>query len=134
MKSLNSRVAYLKGLMEGVEIDKSTKEGKVLIEMVDILNDMASEIECVKDSQDDIEEYMGALDEDLEDVENEIYGEDDEDEDDEDEGYVDVKCPNCGEVVYVENDILEEEKKIECPNCGKSIELNESCTCHDCCD
>lgn len=132
MNSLNSRVAYLKGLMEGMEIDKSTKEGKVLSEMADILKDIATEIEYVKDSQEDMEEYMSALDEDLEDVENEIYGEDDDEEDEDD--YVEVKCPSCGEVVYVENDILDEEKKIECPNCGKSIELNESCTCNNCCD
>ena len=35
----SEKVAYLKGLAEGMEIDKETKEGKLLNVIIDILED-----------------------------------------------------------------------------------------------
>ena len=45
---LSKKVAYLKGLMEGLKIDDSTNEGKILTIMADILDEMsAPETEAV---------------------------------------------------------------------------------------
>ena len=37
------KVAYLKGLFEGMEIDESTKEGKLLKAVVDVLGELAED-------------------------------------------------------------------------------------------
>lgn len=134
MDSLVSRVSYLKGLLGGLEIDKSSKDGRIFTEITDILGDMASEIEYVEESQLDMEEYLDAFDEDLQHLEGAVYDDEDDDEDDEDDDFMSVKCPNCGENIYMENDMIENGEKIECPSCGKPINVHDLCECDDCCD
>ncbi len=73
--TITEKVAYLKGLMEGLEFDTETKEGKVIKMMADILEDMAGEIVALQDDVDDINEYLEAVDEDLTNVEEELFGE-----------------------------------------------------------
>ena len=92
---IKNKVAHLKGLMEGMEFDATTKEGKVISEIVDILDDMADEIELIYDDVDALYEYCDELDADLGDVESELF-EDDYDDyyDDDDEGFYD-ECGDC---------------------------------------
>jgi DNA-directed RNA polymerase subunit delta len=126
MESITSRVSYLSGLIEGLSIDKESKEGKIITEISSILKYMAEEIEDVKSAQDEIEDYVDAIDEDLNSIENEVYGEDEDD-------FIDVECPNCGETIYVDADLLDERDNITCPKCNNIIKLNE-CNCCDGCD
>ena len=44
---LSKKVAYLKGLMEGLKIDDSTNEGKILTIMADILDEMSATVEDI---------------------------------------------------------------------------------------
>ncbi len=90
---IKEKVAHLKGLMEGMEFDTTTKEGKILSEIVDILSDMSEELEIVNDDIDALYEYADELDSDLGDVESELYGDDYCDCDDEDWG----ECEECEE-------------------------------------
>ena len=119
--TITEKVAYLKGLMEGLDLDKTTKEGKVLAAMADILEDMAL---TVADSCDQID----AIDEDLETLEEYVYDELDLDDDyafdfeDDDSGEYEFECPNCHEVVFIDESVFEEGKEIECPNCGAKLE------------
>ena len=39
------KVAHLKGVMEGMEFDTTTKEGKLLSLIVDILDDLGFDVE-----------------------------------------------------------------------------------------
>lgn len=128
MNSIMNRIAYLNGLMEGMEFDKNTKEGRIIAELVSIVKDMAEEIETVKDSYDELEEYVDAIDEDLSEIEEDLYDEEFDDEEcEEDYGnYIDIECPHCDETVYIDSDICESNDKITCPNCHKEIDL-------DCC-
>ena len=73
------KVAYMKGLADGLGLDKDTKEGKILSVMMDILEDMALEIEDLYDEQADLEEGLDAVSDDLNDLETYIYEEEDED-------------------------------------------------------
>lgn len=120
--TITEKVAYLKGLMEGLDLDKTTKEGKVLDAMADILEDLAL---TVADNCDQID----AIDEDLESLEEYVYDEFDFDEDgyddifgDDDEGEYEFECPNCHEVVFIDESVFDEGKEIECPNCGAKLE------------
>ena len=134
------KVAYMKGLAEGLSLDTKTKEGKLLTVMMDILEDIALEIEDLYEEQAELEEGMDAISDDLSDVETYLYemdGEYDEDEEDEDvDGEVyETTCPNCEEEILFDETILED-GFVQCPNCGEKLEFDLSelgeC-CGDCC-
>ena len=139
---LKERAAYLKGLMEGLEIGDS-KEGKVLKAMYDLLEDLCDTVADMDDDLDQVYDELDAMDEDMDDLEEAVFGddevEDDEEEDDEDEeveAEYELTCPNCGAVTVVDEDTLLNEQ-VCCGNCGAEFEIEfsecgEDCECGDC--
>lgn len=135
------KIAYIKGLAEGLAIDDSTKEGKVLSAIIDLLADITEEICDIEDGCDELMEQIDAVDEDLAALEDIIY-EDDEDECDcdcddcdcdcDDEVY-EIECPACNDVIYLDAEMLEEEG-MTCPNCGTELEFDFDCDCDCECD
>ena len=130
MGNLKEQVAYLQGLTKGLNLNESSAEGKLLLKIVDVLDNVAEEIQCMHFTQEDLETYMETIDEDLTDLEDEVYedvndeGDLDEVEDyneitDEDD-FVEVACPVCHEEVTFEADILDDDDAIEvtCPYCN----------------
>ena len=79
---ITEKVAYLKGLAEGMELDTEKKEGKLLAAIIDVLDDIALEIADMKADQEELYDGLDAVSDDLEDVEDAVFGEDDEDEED----------------------------------------------------
>ena len=135
---ITEKVAYLKGLMEGMKIDTETNEGKILSAMVDILEDIGLELEDLWNAQGELEDGLDVVSDDLEDIEDIVYDEDDEDDEDEsfdDEYYEDdaeddedcyaTTCPTCEETIYFDESVLEDGEVI-CPNCGEKLEFDMS--------
>ncbi len=123
--TITEKVAYLKRLMEGLDLDKTTKEGKVIAAMADILDDLALTVADNCDQIDAIDEDLEALEEyvyedfDFEDDDyDDIFGEDDGEDD---AGEYEFECPNCHEVVFIDESVFEEGKEIECPNGGAKL-------------
>ena len=117
--TLNERAAYIKGLAEGVELDASTKEGKLINALIGLVSDMADEIAALSDEIDTVHAYCEELDEDLGAVE-EVLLEDEDDYDDYDDDFdCDGDCENCGEdcELYDDEDFFE----VECPSCGEIV-------------
>ena len=77
---INEKVAYLKGLAEGMELDTEKKEGKLLAAIIDVLEDISLELLDLQDQADELMDGLDAVSDDLEDVEDVIFGEDDEDD------------------------------------------------------
>lgn len=129
------KVAYVKGLAEGLALDETSKEGKVLLAVIDLLDGIVEEICDIEDGCDDISEQLDAVDEDLSYVEDIVYGEDDDcDCDCDDDAVYEVECPSCHDVIYLDEDMLAEEG-IDCPNCGTPLEFDfDCCDCADECD
>lgn len=132
--TVTEKVAYLKGLAEGLNVAEDTKEGKLLKAIMDVLTDMAADLEDVRDCTAELTEQVDAIDEDLDQLEMDYY----EDYDDcdcecgDDGEYYDVCCPNCNEEFCVDEDTLLE-GGIECPNCGEHLEFDiEECDDDDC--
>ena len=119
---ITERVAYLKGLAEGLGLDKEGKEGKIIAAMIDILDDIALELEDLGDGLEEVCDGLDAVSEDLEDVEDIVYDEFDEDEDEEEECYA-TTCPNCEETVFFDEDVLND-GEVLCPNCGEKLEFD----------
>lgn len=134
---ITEKVAYIKGLVDGLGIDESTKEGKVIRAIVGVLDDIALSVSDLEDSVDLMGEQLDLLDEDFEELYEDYFGSDDDDGDDEDidgdfELY-EVECPSCGEVICIDEDMLDE-GEIDCPNCGEPLEFDldgmiDECDC-----
>ncbi|WP_325199690.1 CD1247 N-terminal domain-containing protein [Oscillibacter sp.] len=126
--SITEKVAYLKGLAEGMDLDTEKKEGKLLAAIIDVLEDIALELADLEDAQEELGEGLDAVSDDLEDVEDLLYGEEDEDEyelDDleDDEDCYATTCPVCEETIYFDESVLEDGEVI-CPNCGEKLEFD----------
>ncbi len=135
---IEKKVAYLKGLAEGLALDESKPETKIINAMLDVLDELAMSVTDLEDAMDIFSEQLDAVDEDLDELENFVYEElddcccDDCDCEDDEEEYYDVECPSCGEVICVDRDILEE-GSINCPQCNELLEFEVECDC-DCDD
>ncbi|MDK2563207.1 zinc ribbon domain-containing protein [Romboutsia sedimentorum] len=134
MKYLYEEVAYLKGLAEGLEISTESKEGKIIHKIVDVLESFADAIVELDEEQADLVEYVESIDEDLSDIEDDIY-EDGDDEDEEELSFIEMECPNCGDLVEVDEELLyDDEVDVVCPNCQAiilSADDNDDCMCID---
>ena len=129
---ITEKVAYLKGLADGLCVDKDSKEGKLFAAIIDILDDMALEIEDLQEIQLELSEGLDAVSDDLEEIEDIVYEEWDEEEDEEDdedeedeeseECYA-TTCPTCEEEIFFDETILEE-GEVVCPNCGEHLEFD----------
>lgn len=145
--TLSEKAAYIQGLADGVELDETTKEGKLIAALLDIVGDMADAISELEEKTDTLNDYIEEIDEDLGAVEEIVYEDcgcddcyDDYDEcwdDDEyecdgncddcdidcalaDEDYFEVECPSCGETICFDGTIDPEE--LACPACGEKFE------------
>lgn len=124
MSDIISKVSYLSGLVDGLEINTTTKEGKILTEIVNVLKVMAEEVDEISESQKDVEDYIDAMDEDLASLQDDVYDNDYESFEDEGDNFVQLKCSNCGDDVYVDKDIIKQKEKITCPNCHSAMPLS----------
>ena len=120
---ITERVAYLKGLAEGMELNTDKREGKLLSAMIDVLEDIALELEDIREEQAELADGLDAVSDDLEDVEDAVFEDEDEDEDAED-CYA-TTCPTCGETIYFDESILDD-GEVLCPNCGEKLEFDLS--------
>lgn len=134
--NLTERIAYIRGLAEGLKLDENKDEVKVIKAIIDLLEDMAYDVVDMEDIVDDLGNQVDEIDEDLAEVEEELYGEDstgryyDDDDDDfddirEDEAFYEVTCPTCKETTIVDEDALIE-GELDCPYCGEKIEFDFS--------
>ena len=143
--TINEKAAYLKGLMEGLQLDTEKAEGKMIAAIVDLLGDVTKKLTNVEDTTiaisdelDEIEEDLDAIedfimDEDEDDYEDDDYEDDFDDYDDEDydeEGFdfgdedttiYEVKCV-CGNVIAFDEVTLEA-GSIICEKCGETLEF-----------
>lgn len=134
---ITERAAYLQGLVKGLDIDESTKEGKLLIALVDVIDDMAASIADLEEVCGELDEVVDVLDEDLSELEEDFYSFDEEYDDDcdcdcdydcddcdcDDEELFEVTCPSCKDTIYLDEGMLEE-GSMDCPNCGQLLEFD----------
>ena len=132
--SVSEKVAYLRGLMEGLDIDDDKKEGKMFAAIIDALDEIASDLSDIDEDLEDLTDYVEELDEDLGDVEEFVYECFDDDDcdcccDDDDcdcccdDDCIEVVCPACEEAVCIGFDEIDEAGEVECPCCGAVLEF-----------
>ena len=142
--TISEKAAYLKGLMDGLQLDKEKPEGQMISAIVDLLGDVTRRLADVEETTIAISDELDEIEEDLDAIEAFILDEeededwDDEDEDDFDfedeedyeEGFdfgdeettvYEVKCA-CGEIIDFDEETLEK-GSIICPKCGENLEF-----------
>lgn len=127
MGTIREQISYLRGLEEGLRIDESSNEGKILKKIIEILDNMAEEIEELQADYDELYEYVESLDEDLSELESDYYDLKEDEDVEERESVFSVECPDCHEIVYVDEELLEGKGDMEiyCPNCKKVVFTGE---------
>ena len=143
--TISEKSAYLKGLMDGLNLNTETAEGKMISGIVELLADVTKKLTdventtiAISDELDEIEEDLDAIEDfimdededDFEDYEEDELDWDDEDEDceegfdfgDEDSTIYEVECI-CGEIINFDEEVLEK-GSMACPNCGETLEFS----------
>ena len=145
--TISEKSAYLKGLMDGLNLNTESDEGKMIAAIVDLLGDVTKKLTAVEDTTIAISDELDEIEEDLDAIEDFImddeddyddYEEDDDDydfDDDEDEfdeeGFdfgdedstnYEVECA-CGEIIDFDEETLEK-GSMTCPNCGETLEFS----------
>ncbi len=116
---LTEKAAYLKGLIEGLGVDDSTKEGKIILAMNELIGEMATAIRELDEDMSQVYDEVDAICDEIEDMEANIYGDESEEADTEEARY-EVDCPLCGETVSVSEADLEAGEAVCCA-CGQSF-------------
>ena len=124
------KVAYLRDMLEGMKFDADSDMGKIVLKLIDIVDDLAHDLTDAEERADVMADYIDELDHDLGEVEEYVYGDDcdccDDDDcdcccdDDDDDDLYELECPNCGDKIYITEDMLN--GSIECPNCNTKID------------
>ncbi len=155
--TLTEKTAYLKGMMEGMNFEPATNEGKLLAKIVELLDEIALSVEDLEDQVDAIDDftdelanYAEQIDDDLTDLEDLVLDEaDDEDEDFEDEDFdedededeeedeedydgYETECPVCGKTVFFTDE--DDPEDVVCPSCGEHFSCVCDGVCSDCGD
>lgn len=126
--TVTERVAYVRGLFEGFEVNVDKKEGRLFKEIIDLLEDMALSITDLEEENEALQEVIDAMIEDIYDDDDSYDEEDVEPDDmayDPDSELFEVVCPSCGEEIYVDEAALSQ-GSIACPACGEELEFDMS--------
>ena len=127
-------LGYLKGLLEGLDLDDDKKDTKVFKAIIDVLENLTEDVEDITEGMEILAEQIDAVDEDLAELEEEVYGECDDCDcdcdccDGDDDGF-EVVCPLCNETFDVDEDTVMQ-GYVNCPSCGEKLEF-EMCECED---
>ncbi len=140
--TISEKSAYLKGLMDGLNLDTESDEGKMIAAIVDLLGDVTKKLTAVEDTTIAISDELDEIEDDLDAIEDYILDEDEDDYDDDDdydfdddeeydeEGFdfgdedstiYEVECA-CGNIIDFDEETLEQGSMI-CPNCGETLEF-----------
>ena len=126
MSKLTDRISYLQGLAEGMKLNPEKDSHRLILEILDVLGEVGDAFEALAESHGELSDYVESIDEDLADLEADLYDDEDEelaeDEDGEDfESSIEYECPHCGTVIQLDPDDVDFDDDAKCPECGKDL-------------
>ncbi|HWR21919.1 MAG TPA: hypothetical protein VN366_00450 [Feifaniaceae bacterium] len=126
MSYVKEKVSYLRGLSDGLEIADETQR-KLYTAIIETLDAVADAIDENEATLAELDECVSDIYDALDDVEEELYGEEDGDEDEEkddafdEDAFIEVQCPHCGDTIYFDQDMLSSREELICPSCNKKV-------------
>ncbi|MGL4741951.1 MAG: CD1247 N-terminal domain-containing protein [Sarcina sp.] len=118
MDNIRGKITQLKLILEENKDMDNTFNRK----MLEVVTDLYDSIEGMSVNVESIAEDLSLINDDLADVQEELFEEMtlEELEEVEDE-YIEIKCQSCGKPIYVENSVIKNKEKISCPYCTNQI-------------
>lgn len=142
--TISEKMAYVKGLRDGVSLDAEKPEVRVIDAVLDLLGDVAAAIRDLDDQAEAVSDELDEIEESLDQLESVVYDEDDDEDEDEDadqdadesdndeavydfgdEVIYELTCPACGESITIDEEMLDK-GMINCPKCGEELEFDLS--------
>ena len=120
---MNAKLAYLKGLADGLGVDKTSKEGRLFTAALDLLDDLVLAVTEMSEGFEHMGESIEAIEEELDEVLEDLYGENEDGEYAFEGELYEVTCPACADKVCVDEDMLDQ-GEIACPGCGNALEFD----------
>ena len=126
MSKLTDRISYLQGLAEGMKLNPEKDSHRLILGILDVLGDVGDSFEALAESHGELSDYVESIDEDLADLEADLYDDEDEDlaeeeEDGEFESTIEYECPHCGAMINIDPDDVDFDEECLCPECGKEL-------------
>ncbi|MDQ7793003.1 MAG: AraC family transcriptional regulator [bacterium] len=104
---LKERVRYLQGLAAGLQVGDESPTGRVLNGVLEVLEQVATELREVNQSYSELEDYVECVDADLAEVEQGLGGE-----------ASSLTCPECGGTLEIPEEDEASAPEVTCPDCG----------------
>ncbi len=117
--SLAEKAAYIRGLAEGLDLEADKKEVRVIKELLELVSEMAGDVDDIGADLTDLYDAVEEIDEDLTLLEEEMFGDVSSEMGEE---MYEIICPNCQEVVHLDEESLIA-GDVVCPGCGEKIEI-----------
>ena len=133
MSKLTDRISFLKGMAAGMKLNMDKDANKLMLEMLTVMGEMAEEMAAMAEKHNDLNEYVESIDDDLAELEETLFGEEDGEELDEDmDGEEDedglteddlilYACPHCGHEIEFHASDVDFDEDFLCPVCNKPI-------------
>ncbi len=141
MSKLTDKISYLRGLADGIRLNPEVDVNRLVLGILDVLDEVGSTCEALADAHGELRNYVESIDEDLADLEEDIFGSDQDDPDrvdDEEDDEVDgndeedtamglphgpilYECPHCHTTVEIDPDSVDFNEDALCPACGKEL-------------
>jgi predicted RNA-binding Zn-ribbon protein involved in translation (DUF1610 family) len=98
LQNLYEKIAYLKGLAEGLNVNEATKEGKLIMAMIDVLSDVVEAVSLIDQKQQKDYDFLDSNDFNF--------------------TYI---CPSCNEDIQIDETSFADNENIICPKCNETI-------------
>ena len=126
MSRMTDRISYLQGLAEGMKLNPEKDSHKLILGILDVLGEVGESFEALAESHGELSDYVEAIDEDLADLEANLYDDENEnlarkENDDDFEGMIEYECPHCGAKIEIDPDEVDFDEDALCPGCGKEL-------------
>ena len=126
MSRLTDRISFLQGLAAGMKLNPDKDSHRLILGILEVLGEVGESFEALAESHGELSDYVESIDEDLADLEADLYDDENEDvakkeTDDEFEGMIEYECPHCGAKIEIDPDEVDFDEDALCPQCGKEL-------------
>lgn len=130
---MSEKVAYLRGLADGMGLAQDPHQGVFITELINTIESLGTEIDRIHEQQRSVDRYLDEVDQSIFELENEVFEYDDEDEacalpetffgENPMDTYMETDCPHCGETVAYFDDptFIKEASELICPHCEEVV-------------
>jgi len=123
MSKLTDRISYLQGLAEGMKLNPDKDSHRLILGILEVLGEVGDSLDTLTASHEELSDYVESIDEDLADLEADLYDDENEDRaaEDQDDDLIEYECPHCGTLLKIDPREVDFEEDALCPECGKEL-------------